>query len=129
VFAALEQCVLPDIAQRAMSSGDRQVRCWSAGCASGEEPYSLALLWKRVVGSTFPSLSIDIVATDADEALLARARAACYPASSLKDVPEQMRNDAFARQTHSYRLMSEFRANVEFLQQDIRIAQPDASFT
>jgi len=59
VFAALEQCVLPDIAQQAMSSGHRQVRCWSAGCASGEEPYSLALLWKRIVGPAFPSISIN----------------------------------------------------------------------
>jgi chemotaxis protein methyltransferase CheR len=58
------------------------MRVWSAGCASGEEPYTLALMCD----------GLDILATDVDPAMLRRAEAARYPASSLRELPDR---DAF----------------------------------
>ncbi len=67
------------------------IRIWSAGCANGEEPYSLAMLWDEV--RCLPAL--DILATDAGEACLDRVRTGAYSRSSLKEVPDEMRERYF----------------------------------
>ena len=79
---------MPDIAVRATREG-REARIWSAGCASGEEPYTLKLLWDLELASSGPSVALSIVATDVDANMLARARDGCFGAtsgSSLKGV-------------------------------------------
>jgi chemotaxis methyl-accepting protein methylase len=63
------------------------LRAWSAGCANGEEPYSLAILWEAAA-TAHP---LEITATDAGSQCLARARTAVYDRSSLKQVPEDLR--------------------------------------
>lgn len=59
------------------------LRAWSVGCCNGEEPYSLALVFRGIIGST----AVDILATDIDEVVLGRAREGCYGKSSLREVP------------------------------------------
>ncbi len=59
------------------------LRAWSIGCCNGEEPYTLALAFRGIIGSTV----VDILATDIDEVVLGRAREGCYGKSSLREVP------------------------------------------
>ena len=89
-------------------AGDSQFGwpCWSAGCASGEEPYTLRILWDLEVGPRFGSVPLQIVATDADEHLLERAREASFQISSLKEVPDRWRQEAFVREGHRYRVVT-----------------------
>jgi chemotaxis protein methyltransferase CheR len=101
--------VLPALA------GSNGLRAWSAGCGSGEEPYTLALVWD----------SLEILATDVDARLLARAREACYPASSLKELPERLRAKAF---DEGRCLRPERRRAVTFLQHDVRDSPPPGPF-
>jgi chemotaxis methyl-accepting protein methylase len=68
---------------------------WSAGCASGEEPLSVSLLWRSDLAAGFPDLALLIVATDVDLHLLARARRARFAGSSLREVPEAWRRRFF----------------------------------
>ena len=49
VFDVLRFEILPSLARRALTDGEKEVRCWSAGCCSGEEPYTLQILWKICV--------------------------------------------------------------------------------
>ena len=63
--------VAPALAARALARGDECVRAWSAGCASGEEAYSLSILWR--LGLDTP-VRLRILATDVDETMLERAR-------------------------------------------------------
>jgi len=56
VFDALGRTLLPDLAKRAGTRGDREVRCWSAGCASGEEVYTLRLLWDLAPQPSHPDM-------------------------------------------------------------------------
>ena len=78
-----------DIAPALRSSGKRLVRVWSAGCAAGEEPYTLAIVLARAL----QGIQIQITATDVSADALAVARAATYPAAALADVPEPWRED------------------------------------
>ncbi|MGY9048243.1 hypothetical protein P775_08530 [Puniceibacterium antarcticum] len=83
-FEALGKDVIPDLMARA-KKGER-IRIWSAGCSSGQEPYSIAL---SILGA-FPDVArydFKILATDIDPNILARARDASYPKSELEAIP------------------------------------------
>ena len=97
VFAALERAVLPELARAARAAGRATLDCWSAGCAGGEEPYSLSLLWHARLAQRFAGLGLRVLATDIDAAQLARAERGCYRASSLKELPSELRAQAFER--------------------------------
>jgi len=128
VFDYLGTELLPGLAELASSRDERSVRCWSVGCASGEEPYTMAILWELSVRPRFPHLRMHILATDVDPHLLDRAREACYPASSLQDVPPEWRSVAFDKAERGYRLRERFRQDVKLAQQDIRKEQPQEGF-
>jgi chemotaxis protein methyltransferase CheR len=128
VFDVICQQVLPEAIDAAIARGDSALRCWSAGCASGEEPYTLALLWRLGAGADRPRLDVAIVATDVDETMLRRAAAACYVPSSLKDVPAAWIARAFAPSGNLLCLLPEFRQGIRFLLQDVRSAMPDGPF-
>lgn len=111
LFDHLRRDVLPDLARR-------EGRCWSAGCASGEEPYTVAIL----------APGLRILATDRHPVLLDRARAGLYRASSLVDLPAEDRARAFECADGLFRVRGEFRANVEFRLEDLRRAMPAGPF-
>lgn len=92
-FEALEKTYLPALLQRAQHGG--RVRIWSAGCSSGQEPYSLASLILRLDPSA-GSLNIRILATDIDRQVLQNARSAQYPATGAESLPLETRRALFA---------------------------------
>lgn len=124
VFDFLEQEVLPSLARQALTQGESVLRCWSIGCAGGEEPYSLALLWKLKLQTRFPAVRLVILATDIDEQAVARAQRGCYPPSTLRDLPESWRVQGFDHRAEGFCIKPEFREPVTFLVQDIRQAAP-----
>lgn len=128
VFDALADPLLSQLAERASAGGRRELRCWSAGCASGEEAYSLRLIWDLGLQQRFPDLRLTILATDADPGMLARAAAACYPPGCLKDAPAAWLETAFLRSRQLLCLRPEYRRDITFRQQDIREAQPEGPF-
>lgn len=127
-FDFLAEAVLPELARIAVERNGRTVRAWSAGCASGEEPYTLSLLWSFTVKSKYPSVNLEIEATDSDSVLLERAREGLYESSSLKDLPEGWKNAAFEKSGEGYTLRAEHRRRVSFSIQDIRRDAPQGLF-
>jgi chemotaxis protein methyltransferase CheR len=128
VFDALRTLVLLELVRRAQARSASELRCWSAGCASGEEPYTLLLLWRLELEHRFPGFSLSVVATDSDPVLLARARRACYPESSLRDLPESWKERAFSPAGEEVCLRERFRAGVDFRLQDVREERPEGLF-
>ena len=128
VFERLASEVLPTLAGAATARGADNLLCWSAGCASGEEPYSLAILWMLVLAPRYPELSLRVTATDIDEQLLERARAAVYRRSSLREVPDEWIAAAFTRSGDLYTVRPEFRAAVHFQLEDVRQVLPPGLF-
>lgn len=93
-FDALRDTVLPPLLARAREGG--RLRLWSAGCSSGEEPYSIAMTLLGLCPDA-ARLDIRILATDIDPAILARARAGRYPAETLEPLTTAQRERYFDR--------------------------------
>lgn len=119
VFDLLAETVLPDLAARG-----RRIDGWSCGCASGEEPYTLAILWRRLETDA----ELRILASDIEEHMLERARRGCYRPSSLRELPPGLREQAFVREGELRCVRSEFREGIEFRCQDVRTALPEQHF-
>lgn len=128
VFDQIQKTVLPALAEMTLACGAGELRGWSIGCASGEEPYTLNLIWRLSLQVKFPDLSFGLLVTDVDDHLLHRARIGCYPASSVKDLSDVWLEQAFVNDGEHYCLRAEFRDGVAFRQQDIRTEQADGSF-
>jgi chemotaxis protein methyltransferase CheR len=120
--------VLPELARAAQVVGTTQLTAWSVGCASGEEPFTLALLWERELAAQFPDLSFRILASDSDPHMLDRAARAIYPATTLKELPETWRQEAFNRHGRSWRLDARYRTQVTLREHDIRTDQIEGSY-
>ncbi len=128
MWRRLEEEVLPRLAEDALAGGEEELLCWSAGCASGEEPYSLALLWRLGCAERFPALRLRVLATEADPRLLERARRGAYAPASLKELPREWVGPAFAPAGRSHLLKDAFREGVKFFLQDIRREAPGGIF-
>jgi len=120
VFRFLEQEVLVTLSEDALARGESVLRCWSIGCASGEEPYTLALLWDLVMARQFPALSLTILATDRDPLMIRRAEEGCYKSGSFVGLPAEWRKYAFFRKGERSCVSDEVRNRVVFLVQDVR---------
>jgi len=129
VFDTLRFTLLPFLARRTIARGESALHGWSVGCCSGEEPYTLQIVWKLWVVPQLPvSLPLDILATEVDAALIERARQGRYPESTLKDLPEELTQQAFTRTEAGYAIREPFRENIRFVQQDIRAHLPEGHF-
>ena len=127
VFDYLKDEILPHLALQALSER-RPLRCWSAGCASGEEPYTLALTGHFVLKEKFPELDFKIIATDVDQHLLERAKKGCYTKGSLKGLPKEWLSKAFSLNEDCYCIHAHLAENIEWMQQDIRRSFPAGMF-
>jgi len=122
-FDVIKKMIIPELIDKARENG-RTLRIWSAGCATGEEAYSLALLIADHLGPDFPEWNIKIFATDLSADAIAFARRGLYPENVLKDLPDDYRGRFFERLDHGYRVSKELRQVVIFGEQDISRGVP-----
>lgn len=122
-FEFLRESIIPEIIDRGRQNG-RVLRVWSAGCATGEEAYSLALLFADHLGPELPDWSLKIFATDLAADAIAFARRGLYPENVLNDLPADYRERFFERIDHGYRVSKALRQVVIFGQQDISRGVP-----
>jgi chemotaxis protein methyltransferase CheR len=128
VFAFIQSEVLPILVERPRDSGSGIVRAWSAGCASGEEPYTLAIIWELEIAPRAPGIDLQILATDVEPAMLRRSREARYPASALRELRESWREAALISDDDELALLPRFRHHVSIARHDIRTDPPDGLF-
>jgi two-component system CheB/CheR fusion protein len=104
--------------------GDAPIRVWSAGCASGEEPYTIAMLLAEALGDEGFRRQVKIYATDIDEDALAEARDATYTAKQLEKVPPDLRERFFQQSDHGSVFRNDFRRAVIFGRNDLHRDPP-----
>lgn len=129
VFDVLSEVVLPELAARIEGEGGDEVECWSAGCGSGEEPYSLRIAWEVGVEAALRArVHLRITATDADPVCIERAAAGRYKESSLRQLPEGSLFTSFRNEGDHYVVRDEMRRGIDFVVQDIRLQMPSGPF-
>lgn len=111
-FDALRQVVLPDLIDRNRSQ--RRLRIWSAGCATGAEPYSLAILLKRELGKLLADWDVTILGTDINRHFLAQAQRGEFVDWAFRSAPEDLRSSCFERSGNQWVINPEYRQAVSF---------------
>ncbi|TDH17792.1 PAS domain S-box protein [Segetibacter sp. 3557_3] len=112
LFSSLEQEALPKIL--AKKKPDDQVRIWVAGCATGEEAYSIAILLAEKMAFKGEPLKVQIFATDIDEAAIAVAREGFYTINDVADVSPERLQRYFTPEEVGYRINRGVREMVIF---------------
>ncbi|MDO8710824.1 CheR family methyltransferase, partial [Pseudomonas sp.] len=115
-FEALERDVLPQLVSAAVSAQPEkeEIRVWSAGCSTGEEAYSLAMLLNDQLQLDASKASLQLFATDIDERAISIGRAGLYPQAIVTDVPPTRLRHYFVKEDDHYRIRKEIREKVLF---------------
>jgi len=124
-FRFLQDLALKELAKESETA---RLRCWSCGCAAGEEPYTLSLLWHHVLKPYFSTKDLEIIATDSMDSMLNRALKGRYTKSRIKELPEELLQAGFTLQNREYILKSLYRDSVRFIKQDVRKSMPEGPF-
>lgn len=102
----------------------RTLHVWSAGCATGQEPYSVAMLLDAVLRAGFPQWQCSVVATDVKEAHLKAAREGLYPREKAAQVPPAYAARYFLPEEGGVRVREELRRRVQFMRHDLNNPPP-----
>jgi chemotaxis protein methyltransferase CheR len=110
---AFQEKVLPEIITRKDKQHDRMIRFWSAGCSTGEEPYTMGIVIRQVLNDKHANWDIKIVASDISEKALHSAKAAMYSDYSLRAVAPEIKQLFFTPDGNSYRIIEDVRNLVD----------------
>ena len=113
-FDYITDKILPAIVFDKKNGRDPSLRIWSAGCATGEEPYSIAILIQELQRKERLHLSVNIFATDIDEKALKRATKAVYPYASIKSIKYRLLKRYFEEQGKRFHLIPRIQKMVGF---------------
>jgi len=116
-FDKLREVVFPDIFVTAERIGT--VNIWSAGCASGEEPYTVAIILKQFFPEELKRFNISITATDVDEGILQKAAEGIYPKDRVVGVEPGLKARFFQEDRDRFRLSDEIKKMISFKKEDI----------
>jgi two-component system CheB/CheR fusion protein len=123
-YEVLEREVVPDIIQR--TAADEEIRVWVAGCATGEEAYSLAMIFVEQLTSVGRPVHLKVLATDVHRASLMHASAGVYDEQQLELVSEARRDQFFTARGERWCVTPELRQHVVFAPHNVT---KDAPFT
>jgi two-component system CheB/CheR fusion protein len=124
VFEFLSKEIVPDLVRS--HAPDQPLRIWIAGCSTGEETYSLAMLFQEAITAAKRNIKLQAFASDVDPDAVASARDGLYPEAIAADVSAARLARFFAKEGHCYRVLPELRAAVVFAVQDVLADPPFA---
>ncbi len=118
-FELIAHRILPAIILEKTIVHDRSLRVWSAGCAKGEEPYSLAILINELLEKEGLSMNVHIFATDIDSGALTDAEKAVYSPATIENITYRLVTKYFTREGPSFRLIPKIKSLVTFTPYDM----------
>ena len=128
-FQQVARLVLPRLVAHKIKQGQRNLRLWSAACARGEEPYSIAMLMANFLGNQLDEFEISIYASDINRQALAEAEAAVYSPKEVEGLPPPTLAKHFSRHDEGYVVNSNIRKMVNFSYFDLVSTTPPPSTT
>ena len=123
LYAYLRKGVIPQLIAEARSRGN-ELRIWSAGCATGEEAYSIAILVAEALGDQLDRFTVRIFATDLDAGAITVARRGVYPAAALVGMPADLLERYFTPINNMYEIKKKLRMMTVFGQHDLARRPP-----
>jgi two-component system CheB/CheR fusion protein len=124
IFAFLAKEIVPELVRK--HGLDRPLRIWVAGCSTGEETYSIAMLFLEEIAAAGRNIKLQVFASDVDGDAVAFARNGIYPETIEADVPPARLARFFIKEDHSYRVVPGLREAAVFTVQDV-LADPPFS--
>jgi two-component system, chemotaxis family, CheB/CheR fusion protein len=124
LFSMLQREILPVLVERAEINRTGELRIWSAGCATGEEAYSLAILVSEVLNDRLERFNVKIFSTDLDPEAVAFARRGIYPASALATMPNHLIKRYFTERNGNYEVSHMIRRLIVFGEHDLAQRAP-----
>jgi len=121
VFDILNSKIVPDLVGAAT---DRPLRVWVAGCSTGEEAYSLTMLFREALQAAKSNLKLQVFDSDVDADSIAVAREGLYPPTIEADVSPERLARFFTKEEHGYRVQPDLRATIVFTVQDVLVDPP-----
>ncbi len=118
-FEYIEHCVLPEMVSEKMQLPDRSLRVWSAGCSTGEEAYSVAILINELFQKENVRFQVHFFATDIDQGAIQKAEEALYSFDKVKDIKYELVKRYFTTNERSYTLSSEIKELVTLSAYDL----------
>lgn len=109
-----QRIVLAEAIEQARKQGQKKLRIWSAGCSTGEEPYTLAIILHETLKSDIGNWDIKITANDLSEAVLAAARRGIYNEYALRTTPKEMVDKYFHKEGNVYKIDAALKRLVSF---------------
>ncbi len=106
--------VVPTFIKKKQEAGVSHIHVWSAGCSSGEEPYTLAMILLETVPDIHHRWKVSIVGTDINTRILAQAREGLYTERSLRDTPRKYKTKYFIKESEQYRVCDQVKQMVTF---------------
>lgn len=119
VYEALERNFIPHILSGKLDAGHDKIRAWSAGCSTGEEAYSLAILLYHVIRKKSLPLYLEVFGTDLSEESIKTAMAGLYSKDQIDSVPTYMKGDSFDPRGELYKISRNIRRHVKFRAHDL----------
>jgi chemotaxis methyl-accepting protein methylase len=119
VFEALECKYIPTLIYEKTMSGNGNIRVWSAGCSTGEEAYSIAMMLHRVAMRIAPDVSIEVFGTDVSDDACRIARKGIYSREKIENLPKRIRNEYFEKKGDSWHICGDLRNIVKFRPHDL----------
>src|SRR5690606_35628857 len=114
------EAIRSEVIPRLLDAADgRAIRVWSAGCASGEEPFTIAMLLAEEIGTESVHERVKIYATDVDEEALSEARSARYSRKAVESVPPALLEKYFREDQDGFQFNSDLRRFVIFGRHDL----------
>ncbi|GKV67949.1 chemotaxis protein methyltransferase [Sporosarcina sp. NCCP-2716] len=104
-WEVLDKKIIPQLLKQS-----KTLKCWSAACSTGEEPYSMSM----VLSNHMPLREVSILATDLDQGVIEKAKVGLYPDRSLKEVPADVKKKYFTQEGQFYQVKEEVKRSVTF---------------
>ncbi|MBL0386438.1 PAS domain-containing protein [Tumebacillus sp. ITR2] len=118
-FAALYEKVIPSIVEHKLKSGEKEIRVWVSACSTGEEAYTVAMLFQQYLREHGHDLDLRIFATDLDQESVQYASLGNYPLQLEEDVPKEYVERYFIRHGDAYQVTKELRKPIVFAPHNI----------
>lgn len=124
VYRLFSERIIPAMIEEKLKSRHRMIRVWSAGCATGEEPYSIAMAFLAALGRKKTKFMFSVLGTDLDVEAMRRAREATYAIEKLSHIPEPLQVKYVRVTGDTFTICPEVTKHVRFLQLNLFTDRP-----